>query len=94
LLSTDKINAFQRKLKIWKKHTAAGNLEIFPSVFKRNCQQIRQLIMNHLDTLLTNLDKYFLSISVDQYDWIRNPFVEFEPSKQFTLTEEDEAIVF
>lgn len=91
LSSTDKINAFQKKLTIWKKRIAAGNLEMFPCVFKRNCQEIRLLILNHLDTLLTNLDKYFPSISVDQYDWIRNPFVEFEPSEeQFTLTEEEE----
>ena len=64
---------------------------MFPSFFKRNCQEIRLLILNHFDTLLINLDKYFPSISVDQYDWIKNPFVEFEPSKeQFILTEEEE----
>ncbi|XP_029656306.1 protein FAM200A-like [Octopus sinensis] len=91
LSSTDKINAFQKKLTIWKKHIAAGNLEMFPSVFKRNCQETSLLILNHLHTLLTNLDKYFPSISVDQYDWIRNSFVEFEPfEEQFTLSEEEE----
>ncbi|XP_014782252.1 zinc finger BED domain-containing protein 5 [Octopus bimaculoides] len=92
LSSTDKINAFQKKLTIWKK--CIGNLEMFPSVFKRNCQEIALLILNHLHTLLTNLDKYFPSISVDLYDWIRNPFVEFEPfEEQFTLTEEELANV-
>ena len=56
-----------------------------------NCPKIAQLILNHLDTMLINLDKYFPSISVDQYDWVRSPFVEFEPSEeQFTLTEEEE----
>ena len=55
-----------------------------------NCPKIAQLILNHLDTLLINLDKYFPSISVDQYNWVRSPFVEFEPSEeQFTLTEEE-----
>ena len=40
---------------------------------------------------MTNLDKYFPSISVDQYDWVRSPFVAFEPSEeQFTLTEEEQ----
>ena len=59
-----------------------------------NCPKIAQLILNHLDTLLINLDKYFPSISVDQYDWVRRPFVEFEPSEeQFTLTEEELASV-
>ncbi|CAI9733903.1 Hypothetical predicted protein [Octopus vulgaris] len=81
----------KKKLTIWKKRKAAGNLEMFPSVFKRNCQESALLILNHLHTLLTNLDKYFPSISVDQYDWIRNPFVEFEPfEEQFSLTEEEE----
>ena len=87
---TDKIIAFQKKLAIWKKRIAAGNLEMFPSTLKRNCPEIAPLILNHLDTLLKNLDKYFLSISIDQYDWARSPFVEFEPSKgQFTFTEEE-----
>ena len=64
---------------------------MFQRVSNRNCQEIRLLILNHLETLLTNLDKYFPSISVDQCDWIRNPFVELKPSKeQFTLTEEEE----
>ncbi|CAI9731135.1 Hypothetical predicted protein [Octopus vulgaris] len=91
LSSTDKINDFQKKLTIWKKRIAGGNLEMFPSVFKRNCQETALLILNHLHTLLTNLDKYFPSISVDQYDWIRNPLVEFETfEEQLTLTEEEE----
>ena len=56
-----------------------------------NCLKIAQLILNHLDTMLINLDKYFPLISVDQYDWVRSPFVEFKPSEeQFTLTEEKE----
>jgi len=43
--------------------------------------------------LLTSLRKYFLSsISADQYNWVRNPFVESEPSAegQVTLAEEEE----
>ena len=90
LSSTDKISAFQKKVAIWKKRIAAGNLEMFPNT-PNNCPKIPQLILNHLDTLLINLDKYFPSISVDQYDMVRSPFVEFEPSEeQFTLTEEEE----
>ena len=88
LSSTYKINAFQKKVTIWKKRIAAGNLEMFPST-PSNCPKIAQLILNHLDTLLINLDKYFPSISVDQYDRVKSPFVEFEPyEEQFTLTEE------
>ena len=65
LFSTDKINAFLKKLTTWKKHIDAGNLEMFRSVFKRNCQEIMVMILNHLNTLLRNLDKYFASIFDD-----------------------------
>ena len=75
---------------IWKKRITAGNSEMFRST-PSNCPKIAQLILNHLDTLLINLDKYFPLISVDQYDWVRSSFVEFEPSEeQFILTEEEE----
>ena len=91
ILSSDKIIAFQKKLAIWKKRIAAGNFEMVPSTLKSNCLKTAPLILNHLDTLLKNLDKYFPSISIDQYDWIKSPFVEFEPPEgQFTLTEEEE----
>ena len=90
LSSTDKINAFRKKVTIWKKHIAAENLKMFPSslLFKKNCPKISLLILNHLDNLSINLNKYFLSISVHQYDWVRSPFVIIEPSEgQLILTE-------
>ena len=46
-----------------------------------------------MDAVLNSISKYFPSISVDQYNWVRNPFVEFEPcQRQFTLKEEEELI--
>ena len=46
-----------------------------------------------MDALLNSLSEYFPSISVDQYNWVRNPFVEFEPWQgQFTLKEEEELV--
>ena len=89
LSSTNKINAFRKKVTMWKKRIAAENLEMFPSTLERNCPEISLLILNHLNNLSINLNKYFPSISVDQYDWVRSPFVKFEPSEgQFTLVEE------
>lgn len=67
-----------------EKCAAAGNMEMFPRVVKRNYQDILPSILNHLDTL----SQQIFSI---QYDWVRNPFVEFDPSKgQFTLAEKEE----
>ena len=56
LSSTDKINAFQKKLTIWKKRIAAGNLDMFPSILRMKHQEIASLILNHLDTLLFSSD--------------------------------------
>ena len=35
------------------------------------------------------MDKYFFSISLEEYDWIRNPFVE-SLNVDFSLTDEEE----
>ena len=46
-----------------------------------------------MDALLNSLSEYVPSTSVDQYNWVRNFFVEFEPCwGQFTLKEEEELV--
>ena len=90
LTSVDKINAFKRKLIIWKKHASRGNCEMFYILVQRkNFDSIFPLITNHLESLAKGLDKYFPSISLETYDWIRNPFVE-SMNVDFSLTEEEE----
>ena len=77
LTLANKVNAFKRKLIIWKKHVSQGNCEMFPILVQRmNLIDILPLITNHLEFLIKGLDKYFPSISLEEYDWIRNPFVE------------------
>ena len=62
---------------------------MLPSIPRMKRQEIATLILNHLDTLLANLYKYFPAICAEQYNWVRNPFVEFGPPKNLsTLTEE------
>jgi len=91
LTSSDKMHAFQSKLKIWKEHASAGNMEMFPNVVQTNYQEISPLIVNHLAVLLNSIRIYIPSICVDQYDWVRSPFVEVEPCQgQFTIKEEEE----
>ncbi|KII64363.1 Zinc finger BED domain-containing protein 5 [Thelohanellus kitauei] len=66
MTSTDKINAFHKNLTNWKKHAASRNVEILSSIVERNYQDILPLILNHLNTLLAGLNKYFPSIFIDQ----------------------------
>ena len=49
LSSIDKINAFQKKSTIRKKRIAAGNLEMFPSILKRNCTTDLESLKQFID---------------------------------------------
>ena len=51
---------------------------------------ILPLIPNHPESLIKGLDKYFSSISLEEYGWIRNPFVE-SLNVAFSLTEKKES---
>ena len=44
------------------------NKNMFSSVVERNYVDILPLILNHLDTLLASLSKYFSSKSIDHYN--------------------------
>ena len=76
LSSTDKIKAFQKKLAIWKRKAGSGCLEMFPLVGKDSSDGLIPLIVDHLTILEDKMDYYFPSINIEQYDWIRNPFID------------------
>ena len=60
---------------------------MFPILVQR-ANLIEILPLNHLESLIKELDKYFPSISLEECDWIRNPFVE-SLNVDFSLTEEE-----
>ena len=64
---------------------------MFPLVREDRSDDLIPLIVDHLATLEGKLDHYFPSISIEQYDWIRNPFIDasFE-DVGLSLTEEEE----
>ena len=63
---------------------------MFPILVQRkNLIDISPLIINYLESLIKGLDKYFPSISLEDYDWIRNPFVE-SLNVNFSLTDKEE----
>ena len=75
------------------KNKNKAKITMEPSLAVPSCLEILPLILTHLDALLNSISKYFPSISVDQYDRVRNPLVEFEPCQgQFTLKEEEELV--
>ena len=91
LSSTDRIKSFQKKLEIWKRKASSGCLEMFPLVRKGYSDDLIPLIVGHLTTLEGNLNYYFPSINTEQYDWIRNPFIDISTEDVgLSLTEEEE----
>jgi hypothetical protein len=76
LTFSDKIMAFIEKLNLWKTEVNRGNLIIFPhTALPVANDNIFSLIV---DTLLeVKMNKYFSSINIKMYSWIRDPFKVF-----------------
>jgi hypothetical protein len=83
LTSSDKLTGFLRKLRIWKLQLEKKNLQMFPLTSKVDPQGdlTSELILNHLLVLEDIMIQYISSITVAEYDWVRNPYaVSPEPS--------------
>ena len=89
LTSTDKLVAFTKKVTLWKSRVKAGTLDMFPLVRKSCAKEMIPIIVEHL-TCLERRVEYFPSINVDEFDWIRNPFVKLTDSSNLALFEEEE----
>ena len=74
IICTDQIKAFQRTLRIWKRITIEGNLEMFPLVSNACINEALPIIVEHLISLEEKLSSYIPALNPDQYDWISNPF--------------------
>lgn len=78
LTSCDKLKAFKEKIQLFKENVKKGKLEMFPrTAALAESVKITKLISEHLDTLEENFKYYFPSISIKNFDWVRNPFIEF-----------------
>ena len=93
LSTTDKMKAFQAKIKLWNTKVQGNNMSMFPKVAEMKRDDLSTLICAHLSYLEEKINDYFPELSIDFYDWIRNPFIEYPPDKiNLNLTEEEELI--
>lgn len=72
--STSKLKSFEEKLTLWKSEISKGNFDCFPGVSmnlsrKKNANEI-------IST--TSLKNFFPSLSVDKYEWLINPIVNYK----------------
>jgi hypothetical protein len=76
LTSSDKLNGFLIKLKIWKSQVEKKQLQMFPLISEADPhgEVTSGLILNHLLGLDDKMKQYFSSLAVDEDDWVRNPY--------------------
>ena len=60
-------------------------------ISKASANDTLPLIIEHLTNTEANLKYYFPSLNTEEYDWIRNPFIEISDDTRvsLTLTEEE-----
>ena len=68
----------------------AGTLDMFPLVRKTFVKEMIPITVEHLTCLEMRAEECFPSINVDEFDWIRNPFVKLTDSSNFALCKEEE----
>ncbi|KFM77863.1 SCAN domain-containing protein 3, partial [Stegodyphus mimosarum] len=79
---TEKITCFKNKLKLWRNKVEVKKLASFPTlnllVEDNNIDitdfEIQKIIINHLEKLIADFDRYFPADDVFKYNWVRMPF--------------------
>jgi len=100
LKSIEKIPAFIKKLKLWKrKMNEDGGKECFhllQKVLTSNgvdfSQDLKSIFEEYLSQLISCFEKYFRNDSIDKFAWIQDPFnavalSEFTPAEEESLIE-------
>ena len=92
LTATDKLVAFKKKVAIWKNRLKVDDLDRFPSVRITCLSEMILIISAHLTCLENRIQEYLPSISIKEFDWNRNPFLDSSVTNLFNfhLCEEEE----
>ncbi|GFT99770.1 zinc finger BED domain-containing protein 5 [Trichonephila clavipes] len=101
--TSDKINAFCRKLELWSRNLKQKNLEIFENADKcvktykteeQHVEVVYKTIEYHLAMLAKKFKKYFFAEDnlIASYEWVRDPFQN--TPEGLSTTEEESFIDF
>ncbi|GFV09835.1 zinc finger BED domain-containing protein 5 [Trichonephila clavipes] len=101
--TSDKINAFCRKLELWSRNLKQKNLEMFENADKcvktykteeQRVEVVYKTIEYHLAMLANNFKKYFFAEDnlIASYEWVRDPFQN--TPEEISTTEEEIFIDF
>ena len=82
---SEKLTAFKEKLQLWKNKLEHGQTAAFPSMneYLEEWNQtdssrfdvIKRILVEHLENLITEFDRYLPDINLEAHLWVRNPFL-------------------
>ena len=78
LTSTEKMKALREKLKIWSLRVKNGNFDMLSHFSEMKNKEVVPLITQHLESLEEKIEKYFPSLSTENYPWVRYPFLTLD----------------
>jgi len=99
LKSMEKILAFIKKLKLWRRKMNKGTSKDSFLTLQRFLtsneveisQDMKSIFVDHLSQLVIWFEKYFQNENIDKFSWIQDPLNSTAPS-EFTSTEEESLI--
>jgi len=89
LIQKDKVNAFIKKIELWKSNLQKNKFDMFPLLndlcSTGTIETTKHLFSEHLDGLVMYFSHYFDDLDFTKFGWIQNPFVD-EQDGEFGLT--------
>ena len=92
LSSPGKMRALQEKLKVWLLRIQEGNSDMFFHFLKTNHKEMVSSVIKHLKSLQDKIEKYFPTLSTENYRWVRNLFLPLDTHCILNLKEEEKLI--
>ena len=81
---SEKLSVFQEKLPLWKGKLERGRIAAFPSLNENleewedmdvgSLDEIKPVLVEHLENLITEFDHYIPDKDLTTQHWVRNPF--------------------
>ena len=72
------MRALQEKLKVWSLQIQEGNSDMLFPFSKTNNKETISSVIKHLKSLQDKIEKYFPTVSTENYKWVRNPFLPLD----------------
>ena len=89
LTSMDKMKALREKLKFLSSTVANRNFDMLSHFCEMKNKEVVSLITQHLKSLEEKIEKYFPSLSTENYMLVRNPFLPLDSHVVLNLKEEE-----